>query len=87
MKVLRLVNTSLPSRERGLKCSRFKLTGELNESLPSRERGLKYLRGRTDQLQRVVAPFAGAWIEILSEMQRHGIARVAPFAGAWIEMH
>ena len=35
------------------------------ESLPSRERGLKY-KGLDESLEKqVVAPFAGAWIEIL----------------------
>ena len=34
----------------------------------------------------VVAPFAGAWIEILSIGEPHAIVPVAPFAGAWIEI-
>ena len=33
---------SLPSRERGLKCSTEKIDFGFVESLPSRERGLKY---------------------------------------------
>ena len=33
-------------------------------SLPSRERGLKCLRERENVFMIIVAPFAGAWIEI-----------------------
>ena len=33
-----------------------------------------------------VAPFAGAWIEILSEFDVPLNTNVAPFAGAWIEI-
>ena len=33
-----------------------------------------------------VAPFAGAWIEILSKEYIKEKVEVAPFAGAWIEM-
>ena len=35
----------------------------------------------------MVAPFAGAWIEIMYGMMvTKNITDVAPFAGAWIEM-
>ena len=34
----------------------------------------------------LVAPLAGAWIEIRMEQWCHGIRRVAPLAGAWIEI-
>ena len=33
-----------------------------------------------------VAPFAGAWIEILFGQLSQATAQVAPFAGAWIEI-
>ena len=33
-----------------------------------------------------VAPFAGAWIEILTSFPRCLLVVVAPFAGAWIEI-
>ena len=33
-------------------------------SLPSRERGLKFDKSENDRIVSVVAPFAGAWIEI-----------------------
>ena len=34
----------------------------------------------------VVAPFAGAWIEIFSAPSGDADRLVAPFAGAWIEI-
>ena len=55
-------------------------------SLPSRERGLKYELRSNPYPLRPVAPFAGAWIEILPICQAFIIQIVAPFAGAWIEM-
>ena len=33
-----------------------------------------------------VAPFAGAWIEMISNIKNKKNYIVAPFAGAWIEM-
>ena len=33
-----------------------------------------------------VAPFAGAWIEINSDIIIENFINVAPFAGAWIEI-
>ena len=34
----------------------------------------------------LVAPFAGAWIEICFSLSCAGGSGVAPFAGAWIEI-
>ena len=34
----------------------------------------------------LVAPLAGAWIEIIRGAYIYTLARVAPLAGAWIEM-
>ena len=34
----------------------------------------------------MVAPFAGAWIEIKEEQRQNTHELVAPFAGAWIEI-
>ena len=34
-------------------------------SLPSRERGLKFTDEETERKQDMVAPFAGAWIEMV----------------------
>ena len=55
---------SLPSRERGLKYIPRIARVVTIRSLPSRERGLKS-EHQLDQLpESLVAPFAGAWIEI-----------------------
>ena len=50
-------------------------------------RGLKYIVDCKLIIYNIVAPFAGAWIEIenLSVDTRRG-QYVAPFAGAWIEI-
>ena len=57
---------SLPSRERGLKSvGQGDLLGS-QLSLPSRERGLKFPEGAVPTVDQVVAPLAGAWIEIFS---------------------
>ena len=55
-------------------------------SLPSRERGLKFPVVYRYLLTAVVAPFAGAWIEIDHTAAVIHVLRVAPFAGAWIEI-
>ena len=55
---------SLPSRERGLKCLCSRCPYVPLSSLPSRERGLKFYRKQQIYLSVLVAPFAGAWIEI-----------------------
>ena len=34
----------------------------------------------------VVAPYAGAWIEIPTPQKGKKVALVAPYAGAWIEI-
>ena len=58
---------SLPSRERGLKSFTAQNMDAESRSLPSRERGLKLVR-RRDELKAIrVAPFTGAWIEIIYE--------------------
>ena len=56
--------SSLPSRERGLKSTGNIFGVFAYESLPSRERGLKFLAEIAHIQNAVVAPFAGAWIEI-----------------------
>ena len=56
---------SLPSRERGLKSGTGRSYTDTSTSLPSRERGLKSV-GRGKRLFPThVAPFTGAWIEML----------------------
>ena len=41
---------------------------------------------RQKKSQKLVAPFAGAWIEISGELLTSMTSQVAPFAGAWIEI-
>ena len=60
-----IILLSLPSRERGLKCFKTKKIRQFNSSLPSRERGLKFCKYLLSCKDLIVAPFAGAWIEIL----------------------
>ena len=55
---------SLPTRERGLKYIWDVDTGSWVESLPTRERGLKLIQQIAFDGEDVVAPHAGAWIEI-----------------------
>ena len=59
------LDRSLPSRERGLKfrVGYIDLADEL--SLPSRERGLKSANVTSNDGWSTVAPFTGAWIEIV----------------------
>ena len=49
-------------------------------------RGLKYDYHSFKSAKFIVAPFAGAWIEIGIRYQSANLQRVAPFAGAWIEI-
>ena len=56
-------------------------------SLPSRERGLKLHKAPRTLESKMVAPFTGAWIEILTRVQRQAHNYVAPFTGAWIEIY
>ena len=76
---------SLPSRERGLKLDQAPCGFALPLSLPSRERGLKPVLSHSKHACHPVAPFAGAWIETVAELDEPLGVIVAPFAGAWIE--
>ena len=58
----------------------------VDASLRSPEHGLKLLLLVYCQTWHLVAPFAGAWIEICIFGWWGLIIHVAPFAGAWIEM-
>ena len=80
-------NASHPSRVRGLKYCLICFTScSSNQSHPSRVRGLKY-KWLEEEIEFIrVAPFAGAWIEIIQEYFNPQPEKVAPFAGAWIEI-
>ena len=58
----------------------------VSTSLPLRERGLKSEHKRADVEKAMVAPFTGAWIEIMLIADNLLSAKVAPFTGAWIEI-
>ena len=53
---------------------------------PSRERGLKLCILQLIYQFVEVAPFAGAWIEIVNLFANPFVNPVAPFVGAWIEI-
>ena len=62
--------TSLPMRERGLKYFIVVVTVARRLSLPMRERGLKSTGGESQFISQIVAPHAGAWIEIVSPRRK-----------------
>ena len=49
-------------------------------------RGLKSYQGSKITEATLVAPLAGAWIEIKHNKEEHHTLNVAPLAGAWIEI-
>ena len=50
-------------------------------------RGLKYQKFKKQSTDALVAPLAGAWIEIITKYSISSAFRVvAPLAGAWIEI-
>ena len=57
------------------------------QSLPLRERGLKCLFSCDRILPDLVAPSAGAWIEMCQDFDGVLDHSVAPSAGAWIEIY
>ncbi len=71
IEMLKYLNTakshwSLPSRERGLKSPPRWASSGMRPWLPSRERGLKFESLNNLALGVNVAPFTGAWIEIVT---------------------
>ena len=78
---------SLPSRERGLKCTGGSvLSGETSLVAPFAGAWIEIKRLCAILESPTVAPFAGAWIEIVYLHDNTAIQFVAPFAGAWIEI-
>ena len=77
---------SRPTRARGLKSWYAVRAVFVTGSRPTRARGLKFLRRCGHGGRRLVAPHAGAWIEILSCFTSSSVPSVAPHAGAWIEI-
>ena len=74
------------SSERGLKYWGDDVVLRWATSLRSSERGLKcrMIDGKT--VDDTVAPFVGAWIEMLEDLEWNVDDDVAPFVGAWIEI-
>ena len=82
-----LVSSSLPVRERGLKSVELLPQQRKSASLPVRERGLKYQPASPVTSEWVVAPCAGAWVEIsYPPTAKVPVWGVAPCAGAWVEI-
>ena len=55
-------------------------------SLPTRECGLKYFMNYELTCGDIVTPYAGVWIEILTDTTLKSDAIVTPYAGVWIEI-
>ena len=77
--------TSLPTRERGLKCISSKALIAGVESLPTRERGLKYLSLSAIWTIERSLPTRERGLKLLPPL-RFRASFVAPHAGAWIEI-
>ena len=77
---------SRPTRARGLKFHAHGVNHDVIMSRPTRARGLKYICAAPVLLDNVVAPHAGAWIEIKENEAQGAKYAVAPHAGAWIEI-
>ena len=71
---------------RGLKCAAVLWPPCSRASHPTRVRGLKSFEPVKNHMPGVVAPYAGAWIEITGAATRLRTPAVAPYAGAWIEI-
>ena len=66
-------NRSLPLRERGLKSGIHIEAKRTERSLPLRERGLKCEEIQEYEWKAMVAPLAGAWIEINFTVEFKGV--------------
>ena len=47
---------------------------------------MKFSENDFSDEDKIVAPLVGAWIEILTSLQKQYNTRVAPLVGAWIEI-
>ena len=47
---------------------------------------MKYSNSNKWSYRRAVAPYTGAWIEILNLLRKASRPSVAPYTGAWIEI-
>ena len=81
-----LVKLSHPTRVRGLKLCLVCTVSYQILSHPTRVRGLKYLSRQVSYTMWNVAPYTGAWIEIVRLARASIRSPVAPYTGAWIEI-
>ena len=85
LKILFLPNTSLPTRERELKCPKFLTPVSVGSRSP--HGSVNWNFSFIFYFSKIfVAPHTGAWIEILSVRQFQTAKIVAPHTGAWIEI-
>ena len=77
---------SHPTRVRGLKFFGFVVAQSQCASHPTRVRGLKSSTSQEIVTVLIVAPYTGAWIEILFYLLSPLPRPVAPYTGAWIEI-
>ena len=62
------------------------VNGTPGTSLPTWGRGLKFVVISVSAAFASVAPYMGAWIEIVQDDGQTGNVLVAPYMGAWIEI-
>ena len=72
---------------RGLKSHTGVIVITPPSSHPTRVRGLKLPEESDVCRVELVAPYAGAWIEIAFGYKSYKTLFVAPYAGAWIEIY
>ena len=81
-----IINTSFPTRERGLKLLNFWQLWFKKLSFPTRERGLKYemIRNKITCISR--SPRGNVDWNLHNHIENHGHYTVVPHEGTWIEM-
>ena len=77
--------TSLPSRERGLKPRAVDDTPTAGDVAPFTGAWIETNSFASNTSRYGVAPFTGAWIETCKTLRWAASVSVAPFTGAWIE--
>ncbi len=77
---------SLPTWERGLKCSQFPPPTYQNVSLPTWERGLKSIEMIPYPVQKVSLPTWERGLKSIVVFVDKPVSGVAPHVGAWIEI-
>ncbi|WP_404351870.1 hypothetical protein [Caproicibacterium sp. XB2] len=79
--------TSLPTRERGLKCHQHQFQPLCPTVAPYTGAWIEICLYFLLYIFWQVAPYTGAWIEIFPPIRLlKAVAKVAPYTGAWIEI-